>query len=277
MELQDITKSTITEVVFKEMVDQEASPTTRKTTLRVLKKIFQIAFEEGHIQRNPVKGLIVKVPEPKKLVLNGAQAEKLLIEAKAARHPLYYHWAMALFTGMRSGELYGLRWADIDKQRKIISISRQWTSKDGYHPTKTNRNRVFPYSSELESILLELENLGAFKEELRGPSNTSVTFDDLVLPRNNEWRFGCAARLTSEFCTLIGVTPVKFHDLRSTFVTNLLSQGVSAAQVMSLVGHSKISTMEVYLRMAGVDTKGAAEKLSYSLPRQVTDNVLQIS
>jgi len=78
-----------------------------------------------------------------------------------------------------------------------------------------------------------------------------------------------------DFCRSIGITPVKFHDLRATFITQLLLRGVSLAQVMSIVGHSQLKTTNTYLRVAGTDLDGATEKLSYSLPQDELARVLE--
>ena len=77
------------------------------------------------------------------------------------------------------------------------------------------------------------------------------------------------ARITREFYAAAGITPVKFHDLRATFITSLLARGESLARVMSIVGHSQIKTTNGYLRKAGVDVQGATEKLGYELPDEV--------
>lgn len=63
-----------------------------------------------------------------------------------------------------------------------------------------------------------------------------MTRDDLVLPRLDEWTNGMQAQVTKEFCEAIGVTPIKFHDLRATFITNLLASGVPLVKVMAIVG-----------------------------------------
>jgi integrase len=80
--------------------------------------------------------------------------------------------------------------------------------------------------------------------------------------------------VTREFCEGIGITPVKFHDLRATFITNLLAQGESLARVMSIVGHSELKTTNSYLRKAGVDVQGGTEKLGYRVPQSESAIVL---
>ena len=61
-------------------------------------------------------------------------------------------WMMAVFTGMRSGELYALRWQDIDFESRLISVNKQWTNKDGIALTKTRLSRVTPISSDSFSL-----------------------------------------------------------------------------------------------------------------------------
>jgi hypothetical protein len=136
-----------------------------------------------------------------------------------------------------------------------ISISKQWTSKAGFTPTKTQRARIVPISQDLALFLKELK--------LKRQSDC-----EFVLPHHTEWENGDQARVTREFCEAVGITPVKFHDLRATFITNLLSRGVALAQVMSIVGHSQLKTTNGYLRKAGVEVRGVTEHLGYRLPEE---------
>jgi integrase len=87
-----------------------------------------------------------------------------------------------------------------------------------------------------------------------------------VLPRLPEWDRGEQAKVLRDFCKSINITLIRFHDLRATFITNLLSQGAPLAQVMAIVGHSQIDTTNEYLRKAGVDLKGATDRLGYDVP-----------
>lgn len=99
---------------------------------------------------------------------------------------------------------------------------------------------------------------------------------EFVLPRLKEWTDGEQARVTRAFCTGLGITSVKFHDLRATFITSLLARGESLARVMSMVGHSELKTTNGYLRKAGVDVQGGTEKLGYKLPQSAEGVVLSL-
>jgi len=278
--MSSFSKNDVYDLIFNLIGDRASAHIRQKTYKRIL-RLFELAVEDGIINRNPAKGIRVKIPEANKKVLNSNEADLLLRFAKECNHRFYYHWAFALFTGMRSGEMYALRWNDIDLETGLISVAKQWTSKDGLHQTKSNRNRVVPISAELRLLLAELKKLGPIKACLKPsvahPRAKEVTFNDLVLPRLREWRNGDQAAVLADFCKSIDVTPVKFHDLRATFITNLLSQGVPLVKVMSIVGHRKMSTTDEYLRLAGVDVKTeTTEKLGYTLPKETSGNVISL-
>ncbi len=255
LDLHKITKQKVYDTIFTD-VDSKISPWTRKTILKMVRRIFEMAVEDGIIDRNPCAGIRVNVPEVDQKVLTKTEVEIFLQEAKQTNHRFYPVWAMALMTGMRSGELFALKWTDIDFEGRTISVSRQWTNKNGFGPTKTQRSRVVPISNALLKFLKELKIKSGNQSEF-------------VLPQMPEWENGEQARITREFCAAIGITPVKFHDLRATFITNLLARGESLARVMAIVGHSQIKTTNGYLRKAGVDVQGATEKLGYDLPDEV--------
>lgn len=259
--LSDIDREMVYRVIF-EHVDPTLRPHTRKCILKYVKRIFQMALEEGILDKNPCVGIKIRLPEVDQMVLTNSEAEVFLKEAKAVNHRFYDIWVAALMTGMRSGELYALRWTDIDFDSQMISVTRQWTSKDGFGPTKTRLSRVVPLSDELSVFLKELK--------IRGGS------EEFVLPHLTEWTRGDQAKVTKDFCNAIGITPVKFHDLRATFITNLLARGESLARVMSIVGHSELKTTNGYLRRAGVDVKGGTDKLGYKVPQQQAGKILSL-
>lgn len=252
-EIRKITKGDVHDVIFGKGL-AEKSEFTKRNVFKTVRRIFQMAVEEGILDRNPCAGITVRVSQSDSKVLTSTEVEKFLLEAKEGRHRFYPIWAMALMTGMRSGELYALKWSDIDLDASTIAVTKAWNSKCGITPTKSRRARVVPVSEDLKYYLAEA------KMASRG-------VNDFVLPRLNEWERGEQARVTREFCEAIGITSIKFHDLRATFITNLLARGESLARVMSMVGHSELKTTNGYLRKAGVDVMGGTEKLSYKLPQ----------
>ena len=249
-EIDTIQKTDVYKVIF-ECIDSKLSLHTRKNILKMVRRIFEMAVEEGLLIRNPCTGIQVRAPEVEQKVLTNTEVEIFLREAKINHHRMFPMWVAALSTGMRSGELFALKWTDIDFEGRTIAVTKQWTSKNGYGPTKTQKNRVVPVSEDFLKYLKELK---------------LQSKDDFVLPRLLEWENGEQAKVTKEFCRAIGITVIKFHDLRATFITNLLARGESLARVMAVVGHTQIKTTNGYLRRAGVDVKGVTDKLGYQIP-----------
>ena len=193
----------------------------------MVKRIFEMAVEEGILSKNPALKVQVKVPKTQQKVLNSKEATTLLDEAFKTNHRFYKVWVFALMTGMRSGEMFAIRWQDIDLETGLISINKQWTNKDGIAPTKNREDRVVPINDDLRIFLneLKIKKEGYSQEFWDSRSKTKVVFDDLVLPRLKEWENGDQAQVLRDFCKSIGVTVIRFHDLRATFITNMLASG----------------------------------------------------
>ncbi|MFP5386980.1 MAG: tyrosine-type recombinase/integrase [Bacteriovoracia bacterium] len=251
--LEQITGADIHDLIYNKVEDLGSS--SRKGILKHIKRVFAMAVEEGVLAKNPAKGVKVKVPESKKLVFNKTEIHTLLDEAKKRNHPFFNHWVLALLTGMRTGELYALQWSDIDFESGFISVNKSWNRKNGFGPTKSSLCRVVPISEELSRFLRILRK--------DSPSLTSP-----VLERNSDWEAGIQAKVLKEFCQKIGITPIRFHDLRATFITQLLLQGVPVAKVMAIVGHAELKTTMVYVRLVGNDVRGVTEELGIRLPSQ---------
>lgn len=253
--LDEITSSDVHKMVFETI--EGMTDHSRKTMLKIIKRVFSIAVEDGLLTRNPAIGIKIRIAEANQAVLNKNEIDILLKEAKAVNHRFYNHWVLAILTGMRNGELHALRWTDVNFVSGIITISKSWTRFNGEGPTKTAKNRVCPLSQDCRLFLQELK------------LQTGNT--DYVLPRLWEWDQGQQAVVLKDFCKGIGITPIKFHDLRATFITQMLSNGVALAKVMAIVGHSSLKTTQGYLRLSGKDVEGATEALQVRLPTATED------
>ncbi|MCK6596761.1 MAG: site-specific integrase [Bdellovibrionaceae bacterium] len=260
-ELRSISKLDIHELIHEKVVGEKVTPHTRKYVLKLVKRTLQMAVDHGKLDKNNALGLQVKVPETDQKVLTNSEVEKLLQFAHSTNHHFYPVWLVALFTGMRSGELYALKWTEVDFETKSIHVIQSWNSKNGFTPTKNQKNRVVPISEDLINFLKE--------QRLRATN-------EFVLPRLNEWERGDAAHVLGQVCIALGITKIRFHDLRATFITNLLSRGESLARVMAIVGHADIETTNVYLRKAGIELAGGTDKLGYSVPQANSGKILRL-
>jgi len=131
--------------------------------------------------------LTVSKDEKRPEVLTQTQIDTLLQEAMDASHDWYPVWAMALLTGMRSGEMYALEWSDVCFEEKLIHVTKSYNGRiKAVKCTKGGYWRDVPISEELE----------AFLHELRPLTGTSK----YVLPRIMHWQRGEAARVLRFFC-----------------------------------------------------------------------------
>ncbi len=261
--IDEIKPSDVHRIIFE--TSKDLSSYTKRGLIKIVKRAFNLAIEEGVLIRNPAVGIRVKCADANQAVLNKNEIDILLREAQRIDHRFFPHWTLALLTGMRSGELYSLRWTDVDLVTGNINISRAWTRYNGEGPTKTAKYRIYPVSGECRKFLEELK--------LKFAKNS-----EFVLPRLWEWSQGQQAKVLISFCGEIGITPVKFHDLRATFITQMLNNGVPLSKVMAIVGHSSLKTTQGYLRLSGKDVEGATEGLNIKVPvvAENLDNVFEI-
>ena len=239
-----------------------------KTSVNV---IFNWGIEERYIvgtSSTPVEGLCVsdKVEKiPKILTLEDIRI--LFGRAQNLNHPWYPIWAFAFLTGMRSGELKALQWKDIDLEKRIITVSKSYSPHlKRIKSTKAGYWRNIPISQELEGIMLGLKK------------DRELTPEDFVLPHHYAWSNGQGGEILRGFLKEVGINKdIVFHTLRACFATHMLAQGVNQATVMKIGGWRDIKTFQIYVRLAGIEVKGATDVLSV-LPkmRPVTGQVVSL-
>lgn len=236
------------------MMEREGkSRNFRKNVKYMVNVVYKWGIEERlipHVNVTPVEGVklthdpIEKVPD----ILTIDEIRKLLEEAKLLEHPWYSVWAMALLTGMRNGELHALLWTDVDLDNRKITVSKSWNTRTrSVKSTKAGYWRTVPISDELFKLLSELK------------VTTGQT--PHVLPRQIGWDKGEQARILRKFCIGVGMRPVCFHSLRACFATQLLAHDVAPARVMKICGWRDLKTMQHYVRLAGIDERGATQVL----------------
>ena len=244
--------------------------TYQKKIKNIINKVYEWGVEFRYIRGNydsPLKGMIVDMKEEKAPdILTLEEIKKFLGTAQTIDHHWYPIWSFAVLTGMRSGELHALTWEQIDLEKNLIMVDRSYdsnTKKSG--PTKGRYWRTIPINNNLRKLIMDLK---------RKPELLNSPF---VLPRSKDWDNGDQAVAIRNFLTSIKIKSIKFHALRACFATQMLASGVPAAVVMKIGGWKKSSTMDIYLRLAGVDTKGATDCLEF-IPDDISfgENVVNL-
>lgn len=262
----DLTKADGREL-FHQLSAKGLSVGHQKLIKNVLGRIFRFGEEYGLIKQlrvNPVSNIqFGRIEEKMPEILTIAEIKSLLANAKLLNHPWYPAWAMALLTGMRNGELFALRFDDVDFDNKIISLTRSYNTRTrSFKSTKSGCWRTIPISTELEILLKELK-LSAGNREC-------------ILPRLPGWEKGYQAKVIRNFCEGIGLPSIKFHTLRACFATQLIKQGVPPIQIQKICGWKDLETMQRYVRLAGTEVTGATEGLKVLPEEQVMDQVVNL-
>lgn len=247
----EITRADVCEVL-NQLKAHSSSLSYQNKTKVIINRVFVFGIEQGLIRstdRSPTYGISPgRIEEKKPEILTLVEIRKLLIEARKLDHPWYPVWALALLTGMRSGELYALTWNDIDFENRILTVSKSFNPRrKEIKSTKSGCWRDVPLSDELLGLLNELKATAANRPH--------------VLPRFWEWTKGQQARVLRTFCRGIGLPSIKFHTLRACFATQLIRQAVAPAVVMKICGWKDLETMQRYIRLAGIETQGATNAL----------------
>jgi len=248
--------------ILDKMGEDCAVSTVKKMRSFILRS-FNLAMEGG-LKSNPVSTVKVDQKNCKEYepgVLNREEIKILLTQAKILK-PYYYNvWALSVFCGFRIGELIALQRQDIDLDQQMISVNKSWNKKIGLKSTKSGRWRKVPIADNLMPLIREL---------MVAPMNESLIKMNYILKKGDQ------SRVIRQFCEGIGITSIRHHDLRATFITQLFAAGASIAEVQAIVGHVDLKTTQRYLRLAGVDVAGVTNRLDFVLPQERVNNVVNM-
>jgi len=236
---------------YRERLDSRLAPATVHKLHVVLHRVLKAAVADGLIPRNAAAGL--KLPRITREEIDPLTPEetRLLLEA-ASGDRLEALYVLAIATGLRQGELLALKWDDVDLERGMLRVRRTLTRTGGKvslgePKTKKSRRSVNLTAAAMEALqshlsrqLEEMERMGllyqfgglVFANEVGGIINPSNL-------RNRSF-----ARLLKR----AGLPPdTRFHDLRHTCATLLLSRNVNPKIVSEMLGHSSIAiTLDTY-------------------------------
>jgi integrase len=200
--------------------------------LSLLRRTLNVAMRQGWILRNPfdMGDTLITLSDEKQRerILNREEEERLLAVCIGRRSHLRAVIICAIDTGMRKGEILKLKWSDIDFENRIINVRA--------FNTKTMRERQVAMSLRLAAELEALYN------------QSTKDFDSLV--------FGITDDVKRSFNSArkdAHLPDVRFHDLRHTHATRLVSAHIPLSEVGRVLGHTQANTTYRYVN-ANVET-----------------------
>ncbi|MEH7523876.1 site-specific integrase [Bacillus sp. JJ1503] len=233
----------------------------------VLKVVFQRAVIFKLISENYAK--YVELPKLRKKEMNVwdlDQVNYFLSEIKEIRKADFYYTAyiIALLTGMRQGEILGLRWKDVSFNKKLIYI-RQVLTHDGKElrlGTKTIAGlRTISISDTLCEHLQKTKN---DIKELKRIYGKKFQDNDLVIctKKGSPVNSSNLIRAFKKDIQKVGLPIIRFHDTRHTHATMLIEQNINPKLISERLGHARIGiTLDIYSHVLPSMQQQVADKL----------------
>ena len=233
------------------------SAKTVRNIHQILSSALKLAQEQRIILSNPAEGCALpKVEHREMKTLPVEQLQSFLREARESGvFELYY---LELATGLRRGELLGLKWEDIDLERGDLRVKRQVARINGAvteSPLKTkNAYRTLPLARDTIDVLNQQKRkVGSCPWVFPSPTGSPMSPDSVLhmLHRDLE---------------RAGLPRVRFHDLRHTFATLALQNGVDVKAVSGMLGHYSAGfTLDTYAHVTTSAQRQAAEAMEHVL------------
>ncbi len=238
-----------------------ASPRTQRLVHTVLHSALKEAVRDERISLNPCGRELVDAPRytPQQIrPLTTEQAQALLDAARGDRLEALY--VLALTTGMRSGELFALHWEDVDLNVGSLSVRRSLQNINGKTLLVEPKTRAGKRRIDLASLAV-----AALREHRKRLLAEGLAASALVFPSSSGSPLQSRNVTRRSFEPLLakaGLPRIRFHDLRHTFATTMLTQGVHPKVVQEMLGHSKIVvTLDTYSHCVPSMQKEAAARL----------------
>ena len=236
--------------LYREKLEVGLSPRTVQYVHVTLHKALKQAVADGLIPRNATEE--VKPPQVRKEEIRPLTAEQVKMLFEAVRGDrLESLYILAVHTGLRQGELLGLKWGDVDLEAGTLQVRRTLTTAKGgpvLSAPKTKGSR--------RTVKLSPTALGALRSQLERQLREIDQAADLW--RENGLIFASKSGepldrryiTTHRFKPLLkraGLPQIRFHDLRHTCATLLLSKNVNPKVVSEMLGHASIAiTLDTY-------------------------------
>ncbi len=238
------------QVFYSQKMSEGLAPKTVNNIHGVLHKALDNAVKWNILSRNVCDAVTPpRIPRKEKNVLTKQQAHTLLEEVKA--HRLEALLTLAITTGMREGELLALHWQDINFEDCSLQVKRAVSYLKGYgyvesEPKTAKGRRMIKLPVFVVDILRRHKSQ---QEEQRREVGSAWVEKDLVFTNAQGYFYSASTlrKVFRRFLASIGLPHMRFHDLRHSAATILLTMNVHPKVVQEILGHSQIAmTLDVY-------------------------------
>jgi len=230
-----------------------------KLTIRHAHRLLSKALKQAQLHELTIRNVASIQPPPKVTrdevtILTAEQVHGVV--HKLAHRVIYLKTLIALFTGMRRGEILALRWERVDLERKIIKVCEalEETQNGKVLRFKKPKSEAGSRDISLPDLLVEkLRDLRRQQLEQRVALGLGKLRDDALLFPRLDGRPSSPLTLSKEWAKAaasIGLDGVTFHSLRHTHVSALIDAGIDVVKISKRIGHaSPTTTLNVYAHL----------------------------
>lgn len=234
------------------------SKSSQSNVYHHMSAMFRFAFEEGIIQRNPMIATKKKVvSKTTRRSLTDEEIEVLMRYVRDRDYQFFTMLNIMLYTGVRPGEVCGIKWENISDDFKNIEITESLTNMTYDTDLKTESSeRVVPVTDFIsEELKLKYLATGQYVS-----SDTYVFLNKRKKPYYTTYLDKCFKTLREELEELIGISfeSISPHYLRHTFASKGIASGVDIVVMKELMGHVKCNTLLDTYAHADADKKAAS-------------------
>lgn len=262
---------------FYNTLHQQVSACTVRHNHAILRQALALAEQHQRLAHNPAPlCTLPRIVVPERTTLAVTQVTQALFPALEG-HRLGAAIVVACGTGLRRGEVLGVRWADIDLQRSLLSVrqiavrlrlpfgQKRLTQIVMREPKTPQSRRTIPLPAVCVQALRQHKARQAQERLLCGNAYTDL---DLVFCREDGTALEAKTfnRALARVLRQTGLPHVRFHDLRHTFATWMLEQGEHPKTVSVLLGHTKVGiTLDLYSHVSLELEQQAIQRLNRTL------------
>lgn len=233
-----LTSEKIQEFIDSLGKDETLANNTIHDITKPLKFSLQYAVEKKYITFSPFKR--VRLPKrTRKEIFPFSEQEMLLLLKQKCLPWVRDAIIIAYHTGMRLGEIFGLKWSDINFDKKFIMVQRSQSRAGSHIKIKTTKTPSGVRRIDIDSYL------NNYLINMKACSNSDFVFS---MPEDGRMRIPWnISKIINGMCIAAGIPPRSFHALRHTHATILLTYGIHPKIVQERLGHSDITvTLSTY-------------------------------
>ena len=238
--------------VLNQMSSGYANSVIEHTRL-VMRMLFDCAVENELLAKNPVTKSVKCTCGKKTKEMRALTIEEQRLFLKTIKGTSTYNqFALLLQTGLRTGEMIGLRWSDVDFEKRVLHVRRTMEYRYSTHEWKIGEPKTKSSVRDVPLTQEAIDILKNQKEKLKSMKITSIDFPDNVFLSKDGIPIKNSAYDSKLFyhCDKAGIERFSMHVLRHTFATRCIESGMRPKTLQMILGHSNIGiNMNLYVHV----------------------------